>query len=254
MDSKSWIAIFGFIIIVSILVGGLGFYYLVTQNSILQQQIAAINQRQAEEVGKSLIDNGKAKVKPATSTASAATSTTPAPDDFKIYNSENLGFTMNLPMKIGDRPEAAGVLESGNVAFITFNSSSYYAETLKRTKSTSTDIEKARGIPWSILVKTVNNDSELLSLVKKRFGSGCSLGDKEEVAGSGTFNVKIIGDGKDLADTKCPTNFILIVKYSSTFKKAAIWSISQSYNFPSLIGGKSSPADQLMADSFKFTK
>lgn len=256
VSDKTWVAIVSFVIVIVVAVGGVGFYYLMTQNSILQQQIAAINQRQTEEAGESLAVNGKTKAQSTASASSTvATSTSSAvPEDFKSYSNDNLGFFMNLPMKIGDRPEAAGVLESGSVAFITFNSSSYYAEILKRTKSTSTDIEKARGIPWAIVVKAVNSDAELLAFVKKRFGSGCSLGAKEEVASSGTFNVKITGDGKDLATTKCPTNFILIVKYSPNFKKAALWSIGQDYNFPSLIGGKSSPADQMMADSFKFTK
>lgn len=104
---------------------------------------------------------------------------------------------------------------------------------------------------WHIITANVTNDTQLDQFIKDNWGSGCSLGSKT-LNSSGVYDVKINGDGLDLELTKCPLNFVVAVKYSSQFNKAATWAMGQAPSF-SKVSSFMSVYDTEMADSFKFT-
>lgn len=105
---------------------------------------------------------------------------------------------------------------------------------------------------WHIISASVADDSQLDQFIKDNWGTGCKLGQKT-LNSSGVYDVKIQGDGLDLEVTKCPLNFVVAVKYSSEFKKAATWAMGQAPVFAKDIH-YSEVYDQDMAASFKFIK
>ncbi len=109
--------------------------------------------------------------------------------------------------------------------------------------------EVGYGLPWHIVVLDINNENELDKLIKQKYGTGCSYQEKYETNFSGTYDVKIKGDGKDLGSTECPINYKYHLKYSSVYKKAAFWHTGQEcilgLNFDDCY-------DQKISDSFYF--
>jgi len=83
------------------------------------------------------------------------------------------------------------------------------------------------GFPWHIVVLDIDNEDELDKLIKQKYGTGCSYQEKYETNFSGTYDVKIKGDGKNLGSTKCPINYKYHLKYSPEYKKAAFWHTGQ---------------------------
>jgi len=104
---------------------------------------------------------------------------------------------------------------------------------------------------WEFVIKNISDDIELENFIKERYGSGCKLGNKNYSDQSGVFNISIQGDGKDLEETKCPLNYITVLKYYPAKDKAVSWHLGQAFTF---IAGESpqNDYDQEMVDSFKF--
>lgn len=180
------------------------------------------------------------------------------PNGFKAYVNNELGFSLNIPINTynnSNKLEPVEVIEAGNVIYITYKSNYYYKEMASRIANQISmelnDVKKTDGIPWGVMVRDVNNEQELDELIKERYGVGCSFGSKTLSGQPEIYDVKVKGDGLDLDKTKCPINFILHIKYSPFFKKAAIWDVGQAYNF---LVKDVEDADSLMADSFSFIK
>jgi putative hemolysin len=181
-------------------------------------------------------------------------------NDWNLYTNNELGFSVKVPKNVfidNNAQEPVEIIESDNVVYISNQSSLYYEKIsdllANDTDSELSDIEKKKGIPWGMIVRNINNEKELDNFIKEMYGSGCSLGDKKASQQENTYDVTIKGDGLGLDKTKCPINFILHVKYSSEFKKAAIWDIGHDYNFrvTSALDGTGG-GDTEMAESFKF--
>jgi hypothetical protein len=104
---------------------------------------------------------------------------------------------------------------------------------------------------WQIVSADVHNDDELDAFVKARYGSGCSVKEREASGQDGVYRVRIEGDGKDLAETQCPLNYATMVKYAPAANKVIAWNLGQAYTFladESFMTGY----DQEMVDSFRF--
>ncbi|MBU4347246.1 hypothetical protein KJ586_00070 [Patescibacteria group bacterium] len=105
------------------------------------------------------------------------------------------------------------------------------------------------GFPWHIIVLDIDNENELDKLIKQKYGEGCNYQEKYETNFSGTYDVKIKGDGKDMSSTKCPINYKYHLKYSSVYKKAAFWHAGQEC----ILGLSFDDCyDQKISDSFHF--
>jgi hypothetical protein len=77
----------------------------------------------------------------------------------------------------------------------------------------------------------VHSDDELDAFVKARYGSGCSVGEREASDQDGVYRVRIQGDGKDLSETQCPVNYATMVKYAPEANKVVAWNLGQAYTF-----------------------
>jgi len=104
---------------------------------------------------------------------------------------------------------------------------------------------------WEFVVRDITNDSELENFIKERYGSGCKLGSKNPSSQSGVFDISIQGDGKDLEETKCPLNYMTVLKYYPKNEIAISWNLGQAYTFVSDESYQNT-CDQKMVDSFKF--
>ncbi len=104
---------------------------------------------------------------------------------------------------------------------------------------------------WQLVVEDIHNDAELDSFIKERYFPGCSLGEQLPSLQDGVVDVRIQGDGKDLAESQCPLNFATVLKYFPAGNKVVAWDRGQSYYFPADVN-YSVVYDQEMEDSFRF--
>lgn len=183
------------------------------------------------------------------------------------YTNYKLGFSMDMPKLMSPfsggckwnttensyRPESTPVpvkiFEEGNVVYISqeyyyllggerkvpqgYGTVSYFDKcdkimnSLALLKDTSNTYESK----WKITVDTVNNDSELTMYLQSQFGSSCSVGEKKPSKQNGVYDIIIKGDDKDLGETKCPLNYMYVVKYYPAKNKVASWGVGQACIF-----------------------
>jgi hypothetical protein len=104
---------------------------------------------------------------------------------------------------------------------------------------------------WKLVVQEVRDEGELEDFIKARYGSGCSLGEQVASAQEGVFDVKILGDGKDLAVSQCPMNYGYVLKYFPSGGRVIAWNTGQAYTFLSTVDW-SAGYDFEMIESFQF--
>jgi hypothetical protein len=104
---------------------------------------------------------------------------------------------------------------------------------------------------WKLVAKEIHDDAELEGFLKDRYGSGCSLGEKEPTGQDGVYRVRILGDGKDLGKTQCPLNYGTVVKYYPAGNKVVVWDTGQAATFLADVNHGGSH-DGEMVDSFSF--
>jgi hypothetical protein len=104
---------------------------------------------------------------------------------------------------------------------------------------------------WKVVAVAVHNDKELDAFIKSRYGSGCSVREKEASGQDGVYRVRIQGDGKDLSETQCPLNGATMVRYAPEANKVIAWDLGQAYTF---LADESfmTAHDQEMIESFRF--
>jgi len=105
---------------------------------------------------------------------------------------------------------------------------------------------------WKLVVAEIHDDAELDGFIKARYGSGCSLGEKEPSGQDGVYRVRIQGDGKAMEETQCLLNFGTVVKYYPAGNKVIAWDTGQAATFPADVN-YSVIHDQEMIESFNFT-
>ena len=255
-NNKSWLITLS-VLVALVILGGIGLYALqINQAMGLRRDVNAAIGQLSQQLVDLKVKEIPGSTDPGTGTGTIS-DTIDVPDGFRSYTNENLGFSLNVSLQVkgtGKQSDSLEIIESGNVVYLTYKSNYYYAETLKRSKSSLSDIEKTKGIPWGIMVRTVNSEQELTTLIKNRYGSGCSIGSQEQVGDTGTYRVMIKGDGLGMDKTKCPINYVTAVKYSPNLKKAAIWDIGQDVSFVKLVNDEIIPLDEEMVNSFIFIK
>jgi hypothetical protein len=104
---------------------------------------------------------------------------------------------------------------------------------------------------WKLVVREVHDDAELDGFLKDRYGSGCSVGDKEPTGQDGVYRVRIQGDGKAMEETQCLLNYRTVVMYYPAGQKVVAWDTGQAPTFPADVD-YSVIHDQEMVDSFRF--
>ena len=104
---------------------------------------------------------------------------------------------------------------------------------------------------WKLVTQEIHDEGELESFLKARYFSGCSLGEQVASAQEGVFDVKILGDGKDLAVSQCPMNYGYVVKYFPSGGRVIAWNTGQAYTFLSAVDW-SAGYDFEMIESFQF--
>jgi hypothetical protein len=104
---------------------------------------------------------------------------------------------------------------------------------------------------WKIVAVAVHDDAELEAFIKSRYGSGCSIKEKEASEQEGVYRVRIQGDGKDLSETLCPVNYATVVNYYPEGNKVIAWDLGQASTFVGALD-YSVTYDQEVVESFWF--
>lgn len=204
------------------------------------------------------------------------------PAGWKLYSNADLKFSIMYPesayspngaceersegSRFSYRPKMAkvpvGVYEDEDGIFITFTYSyelgdeesidnvSYFGSCSKKaTTLEQLKLESMRRT-WHIITKQVASKTALETFVKQRFGSGCSIDTMTAtVTNSKVYDVKIKGDGLDLGETKCPINYMFVLKYVPDIGMAYTYDLGQAYTFPKTADG-SQNYDEEMSESF----
>lgn len=149
-----------------------------------------------------------------------------------VYLAAEFTYKLTGETKEGGKSYFAGCDKVENTALLVANRQNYFSPA------------------WRIIIKKITSDAELTQFLKDRYGTGCSLGEKKASSQSGVFNIAIKGDGLDLSETKCPINYMTVVKYYPAKQKVAAWDIGQacSFYYPTV----STCLDTEMTDSFTF--
>lgn len=79
-----------------------------------------------------------------------------------------------------------------------------------------------------IYITNVNGDDDIETFIKSKYGSGCVLGEKTSSSHNNIYDIKILGDGKELGESKCPINFIIETKLSPNKDKLIIFELGQA--------------------------
>lgn len=166
------------------------------------------------------------------------------------YTDYELGFSAQVPKST--KRQSVTIKKFGDIVWIAaIDNLGYYNEKLQKLENENlSDYEKARGTPWAILVKKVNNEDELKTFIKNRYHQECELGEIKEISGTGMYDVSIDRGNLNLQDgTGCFINYITVIKYSPEKNLVAAWDIGQSINF---LLDEVPEADFEMANSFMF--
>lgn len=272
------------IILLTALLVGVGVYFFLSSRMKSEQ----VSQKTQEQKGSQELVV-QAEASPTTNTQPTKSTvaqpvTTSVDDLWNKYTNSDLGFSLKVLKnmrepygqcaysdKNGDhsyRPSESSVpvkiFEEGSTVYIASeylyrlkgetkeNSRTYYSgcERIANTPAIIKDRNNYFSPEWTIVIKSIIDDSQLDKFLKERYGEGCSLGEKKPSKQTGVFDIVIQGDGKDMGETKCLINYMTVVKYYPAKQKLAAWDIGQACNFyyPNI----ETCRDKEMTDSFMF--
>lgn len=104
---------------------------------------------------------------------------------------------------------------------------------------------------WHIEVEKITSEEELENFMKRRWGSGCSVGEKTPAEQEGVFNVEIEGDGKSPNESECHNFFVSFeIRHYPEKQKVVTWCRGQDVSFWN--EGYKEFYDGEMYKSFKF--
>lgn len=266
--------IISIILITAIVAGGL-VYFLLTSKKASTTSTQALPTPTTQFVGPTLL----------TASSSSPSSITSLDASWNKYTNYQLGLSLKVPKQMiefhglcsyndknGDhsyRPQEAAVpvkiLEDKEMVYIAAEYNyelsgetkddtgrTFYSKCDKVTNTVArlSDRENYHSSQWQIVVKEIENDTELEQFLKNRYGEGCSLGAKTVSKQSGVFDIEILGDGLSLGETKCPINYATKVLYYPNKKKVAAWDLGQacSFYYPTI----ETCLDTQISDSFTF--
>lgn len=168
------------------------------------------------------------------------------------YKNEPLGISFSHPESVNGKEMV--FFQVGNALFVTVDSSPIY---LHRDELTSTDyaavmkseqeLEQKYSVlwgdtPWMIVVQDANGDKGLNAIIQDyfgrryKFGDGCTLGSTTPSSVDGVYDVGVDpvrpgADGKYDANSSCFINWMVSLKYSHKYNRAAIWDLGQDSRF-----------------------
>lgn len=105
---------------------------------------------------------------------------------------------------------------------------------------------------FKIYATNIKNESELASYIKSKYGSGCRLGKKTESKSQGVYSVEILSDGKDLEESECPINFVIVTMYNPEKEKLVMFELGQACNLSRDQSINSGCDDTGIVESLKF--
>ena len=276
------------IIIIILLAGGGVYLWLTTQKNILDKNIQLPTSSLLDELDSSATTNQSDDQ--SKNNNSSTNSNQPQKDSeltsvdsiWDLYTNHKFGFSIKVPKQFyhfygaacsfdnnSYRPQGAlvptKIFEGPDSVYISseyfYNLSGetiqdyvyYYSQCTAITNNYST-LETylyPQQQSWRFVIESAANDSELESFLQDRYGSGCSLGDQEPTSQAGVFDVKILGDGKDLGETACPLNYATEVRYYPAKNKVIAWDLGQAFTF-AVDADYMDAYDLQMVDSFRF--
>lgn len=217
--------------------------------------------------------------KPANEGVVANISLAPKPadtSDWTDYTNERLGFSIKIPPKvfmIGCRKEdptfsSPRILEDGNSVYVLEDyyrvdsegqcvKISYSLDDIKEQIKESS-VYPSPHLGWNIIINDVDNDQDILSMLRQSFGSGCLI-DSRFLQDDGNYRIFLKGERNSETDPwwgSCPLNFSYRVIYSPEKKKMMSVTLGQECKFqstnPELSDQSYRCYDEEMAKSFKF--
>lgn len=163
------------------------------------------------------------------------------------YRNKRLGVRFDVPRENDSTSPLVRMIEEKRAVVVSKTKKSqnrYY----KRRARGKTPEQAAKGTPWAVVTKEAQGHKAVKKFVKKRYGSGCRVTGFENTGRGDTQAVTVEGDGLDIFNTRCSTNFIFYVYYSDRYDRVASFDIGQSSNF--VVDGDAKDYD--MAQSFRF--
>ena len=178
------------------------------------------------------------------------------------YENDQYGFSFKYPAKANAGPYqdevASNTPDFPTVNYAVLEQDNFFCVRPQGYGYLSQDIafHKADGANSTNLcleIQPVANEQQLLSLIRKEYGSGCRY-NLTKTASSSTYDVNLIYDTKGIEDSSCFPAETYYVKYSPTKKEAAFWTSGQECQLR--ISGDNwdtdNCLDKTLADSFRF--
>ena len=235
---------------IAILLAAVGVFYFVLNNKANQLKSDKINSKVSSEI---VLQAPTITTQP---TPNKQESTlTESDSNYNLYTNYKFGFSLIVSkfltnqIDCGDKNLPITFFENGDTiylaskSFYTPNSCQKNTTTWEDFKSTNYSLSRLK-----IYAANVKDDSSLENYLKSKYGSGCKLGQKTQSPTADIYNVKILGDGKDLSESDCPINFMVDVKYNPTKSTVVIFELGQACN---LYQGQNC-ADSKVVSSLKF--
>ncbi len=103
---------------------------------------------------------------------------------------------------------------------------------------------------WKMTFADIAGDDALEDFVKKQYGQGCGVSGKKETKQEGVYDVEVYDEtGEGMITGECALNYLHVLKYAPSQKKAIQWNIGQDRNFAN---NSNESFDGVMTDSFEF--
>jgi hypothetical protein len=163
------------------------------------------------------------------------------------YRNKRLGVRFDVPRENDSTSGPVRMIEEKRavvVSKVKKRKNRYY----KRRAQGKSAERAARGSSWAVVAKNARGRKAVKNFVKKRYGSGCRVTGFSDTGRGDTQAVTVEGDGLDIFNTRCNTNFVFYVYYSDRHNRVASFDIGQSTNF--VVDGDAKDYD--MARSFRF--
>lgn len=103
---------------------------------------------------------------------------------------------------------------------------------------------------WTLWVKKVSTDDQIEAFIDEKYGEACKMGEKVASNQAGVFEVKVLGDGKEMDESECVVNYMTTIRYSPEKSLLVSWDMGQAPTFMSL--DLKTVYDSEMTKSFKF--
>ena len=176
-----------------------------------------------------------------------------------LYTDTVLGFSLRLPKRVYAGPTLPSVEVSvfedheHQRDFVAVKEWDKNVEGNSMQKTTLKHLQESDYPPgrWEILSRPIQNDGELQTFIKERYGKDCRVGEKLPTKQAGTWDVKIGGFTMP-EDGDCFVNYATVIRYSPSRQQVIFWNMGQDVNFVAGMTPDSRVYDDDIVDSFRF--